>query len=93
MAKGYTATGIIHRLGFEQSELESWLSELKTELRSGNGQVIEWESASESAKKVFSGYSLNTIEAIEEVLYALAELDPENYGKSDIPPYTRASFA
>lgn len=92
MAKGYQPTGILKRAGFEQAELEEWLTAAKTELRAGKGKVQEWTSEAESAKKLFDGYGLTTLQAIEEIVFALEALDPVTHGQDIVPPVTHATF-
>lgn len=89
---GYIPTGILIRAGFSKPELCAWLETARAELMAGRGKVEEWSSGSESAKRVFSGNALSTIEAIEEIYHALATLDPQNYGQNLTPKVTRATF-
>lgn len=87
--RGFQATGVLVDL-FDQAELVEWLTEAKANLRSGNTRVVEWSSGDSSAKKVLDSFS--TLEAITEIRFALADLDPDNYGQKDVPTHTNATF-
>jgi predicted lactoylglutathione lyase len=82
-------TGILVKAGFTLQEVESLLATAKDELKGGAVEVTQWRTGDHSATRF---RHISTMQMIDECLYALSVLDPDNHEYNFIPSTTRAVF-
>lgn len=67
-------------IGFSEKELLQARDNAKAAILNGGGMVIV--NYSDSGTSVSKSWSLSPAEILDEVRYALRQLDPDTYGKS-----------